>query len=336
MANIICPGCGSEWPETSKFCTRCGASLAGVAPAAQQAAPTGSAPVNLAYNTQSAPAYTAPAAPEKKAAAKAPGKAPLIIAIVVAVLALAALAYVLFVGNTIRKYEGSGYSSPEAAIEAYANALKDNDLDKMVSAFAIESFNKNLDLDAYIDRTGVYIPYNMAIPEKNELEKKINIEQRRSSILTGIWTQMSYIISPEYADVGDLNVPIPMKNYGSANELFAELFPNNSSNIFSSIKIGKTMDVKGVAKYLDDDSLADQYYSTGFQKSFQKTYDCFNPDDYQSIAIELEINHKDFLLFANAVQYSGKWYLYQFHGYLGNITGLSQLTGGLVNLEMLD
>ena len=37
------------------------------------------------------------------------------------------------------QFEGNGFSSPEAAITAYAEAFRNGDVDEMIATFAIES-----------------------------------------------------------------------------------------------------------------------------------------------------------------------------------------------------
>lgn len=60
------------------------------------------------------------------------------------------------VNNTV---ESSGYASTAAAVAAYIEGLKENNLDKMISTFAVEHYVDNYDLQAFFRKNAVVCSY---------------------------------------------------------------------------------------------------------------------------------------------------------------------------------
>lgn len=54
--------------------------------------------------------------------------------------------------NHLGTIESRGYKSPEDAAKAYLEAFMNNDIDQMLSTFAVETYVKNFDLEKYVDR----------------------------------------------------------------------------------------------------------------------------------------------------------------------------------------
>ena len=67
-----------------------------------------------------------------------------------AVLGAALVCGLSFSAMAAEKTEGDGFASPEAAAAAYVEAFKNEDMDQMLSAFAVETFAANFDFDEYV------------------------------------------------------------------------------------------------------------------------------------------------------------------------------------------
>ena len=81
------------------------------------------------------------------------------------------------------KWEGDGFDSPEDAVKAYLDGLRDKDLSLMISTFAIYKY----DLEAYLNTIPLYSPgvtnlYTMA----NEFAASLNIKNRRGRVANSI------------------------------------------------------------------------------------------------------------------------------------------------------
>ena len=73
----------------------------------------------------------------------------LLIGLVIGIALTSILSYCLLMKNpknTSEKLEGTGYDSPEKAVEAYVNYLKEGNLKGIISTFAVESYVDNYDM----------------------------------------------------------------------------------------------------------------------------------------------------------------------------------------------
>ena len=55
------------------------------------------------------------------------------------------------------KTEGDGFDSPEDAAKAYLEGLRDLDIPRMMSAFAVESYVENFNFEALLNMLRVYM-----------------------------------------------------------------------------------------------------------------------------------------------------------------------------------
>ena len=124
------------------------------------------------------------------------------------------------------KLEGDGYATAEDALDAYVNGLIDNDIDEMLSAFAIETFVDNYSLAKVVDWQKVYVPSAMPyVPGTGSLAREINIESRRAEITNIIRAHYRVLAGTEaFFENGD-TYSYPIGNeYENAEDLLGSLY----------------------------------------------------------------------------------------------------------------
>ena len=86
------------------------------------------------------------------------------------------------------RLEGKGFSSPEEAITAYAEALQDGDIGKMVSTFAIESYAERLDFEEYMRlfHTIQLSTTGAPLPNAGPYQEQLNTYSRYATIVSEI------------------------------------------------------------------------------------------------------------------------------------------------------
>lgn len=96
-------------------------------------------------------------------------------------------------------YEGNGSESAEDAARLYLEGIRDSDLSKALSAFAIETYANHFDYQAQIMRIGAYLPASMNIkfPAVNDLAASLNVETRQNEIINAIVMQQFMFYAPE-------------------------------------------------------------------------------------------------------------------------------------------
>ncbi len=83
-------------------------------------------------------------------------------------------------------YEGDGFKTPEAAVTAYLEALRNCDTEAMEKTFAIETMMKNIDMAAYwsYNRYDYDNPYgnDTLLPTDFSFGYELMVENRRASL----------------------------------------------------------------------------------------------------------------------------------------------------------
>lgn len=212
----------------------------------------------------------------------------------------------------------TGFATPEDAMVAYLEGLRDGDLGRMTGAFAIEAYIANHDYEAMIERLGVYM-FNSdpRIPNANELVTALNVENRRGQITMGIIMQYMSLAYPEF----DALVPHPMsEEEGGAAAFTRRLNDNLNSLDLSSLEI---------LGFIPPGSLSDLYDTEQNQENLARRADIAGADQITGSAAVFVLDGKQYLLLTDLVQYGEHWYLYGLGGHIGALLGLSVETQGI-------
>jgi len=226
-------------------------------------------------------------------------------------------------GSKAKMIEGDGYKTPEEAITAYAEALKEMNLDAMIGCFAVESYARNFNSRAYLEDQGYYQTYMyMSLSGKqSSLADQINIEHVREQILSKIDCQTRTIALHNSADL--------FAAYLSGSSITTDDDSNALISAYSDfsglgrIEIGDTR---------DPSSLSDNYENMSDRMT--KLAEIDGADEMCSVAIELKVEGENWLLSMDADRYGDRWYLRPTgNSVLANLLSLNDRLGGLMPLE---
>ncbi len=278
---------------------------------------------NQFMNVQPAPA------PQKKGSGKALF---IIIGLAAGVVLTSLIACVVMMINskkTPAKVEGAGYDSPEEAVEAYLNFLKEGDLDGAVSTFAVESCIDHYDMEKYLEwvqYVGITMPFaarqSPVLSYDSEFLRELNVESRRAYILNGICNQ---VISAAFMHSGEEEVVdrlVSRTMYELEDEDAVEHVLDflETDPRLETIEIGDRLYEEDL---LDSDDLLDTYI-----KHYKKIWD----SDIEMVMYEVEIDGEDYILFMLCVCYDGKWYIADFNNPVSLALGSGPFKGLIPNL----
>lgn len=156
--------------------------------------------------------------------------------LIAAILTLALiLAIILPLPAIAQQTEGPGFSSPREAAEAYLACLKEQNLNKMLSVFAIESWVEQTDFEKTISLLGAYSYTQPLMPNAGSFAKQLNIEARRASVISTILNQFLFYNAPEqfndFRPTGQLSDP-------AAREAFIASFKTNvRESVFKDLRV---------------------------------------------------------------------------------------------------
>lgn len=314
----FCTGCGTQLADEAQFCSVCGKRTE---EAQAQAGGAGES-------------RQPPAAQDTQAAKKGPGWILFLLlgfaaAAIVMVILLATGILRMNLGGSEPRLEGEGFDSPEEAVVAYAECLKEGDLEGMLSTFAVESYVDNFDLEAYCELMGSFQMHmvkssGVAFPDGEGLTEEINVEMRRGNIIEMIYyQQMAGLLSgTEFEGVleGQLLSALRDQEKEQLDELMRVLRQDPG---FSDMEIGETL--------CAEDMLSKDDYER-YLDSLDRVNAYRGADELQDVCLELTINGEDYQLFVQTGLYHEKWYNLTFNSSLGAMSGVSPVSGGLYPL----
>ena len=298
---MFCSYCGKELDQGARFCTNCGREAAHIQPA------------------------SAPTSPVKPKAPKSPKNKNFLFGACGTAVGAILLAVILLVSGVLSfggtaTIEGPGFATPEEAAEAYLNGLRDQDVNAMLSAFAVESYAAHYDFAALVERLKSYQPsFEMRLPGINEYTRQLNIEGRRSQLASQIIIQYLNYTAP---DVLNNYSPVILEDATAIAEFLEEFENATQDYVFADIEITGT---------IQPEDMSDMYLSEANQRNIALQAKTFGAeaDDVENVIITFEANGHKWLFCPQAVRYDGKWYLQSLQGNIACLLGLSVYTGGI-------
>lgn len=327
MALFNCPECGKEISDKAETCPNCGLRFYQKQPVAVPRPPVSSAQdeavpaeekkarrkkspfkilrstaASAGGQTASVEDEAAPAGDEKKKEKKTAPRwlVPLAAAagLLLAALAVAALLLTGVLRTGDAQIEGPGFDSPEDAIRAYAEAMKEGDLDAMIACFAVESYVNRYDPRAYYERVEAfnssYPLSGSVIPDSTELLQQLRVKARVSAIADVVWGQLMAVAVPEeyYNDMWMLRDETQLRDFWRAWKHTAKL---------ESMKPGKVLSDK---KLLDED-----YDRERVDKMYERIEEMYGVSAVRLVGMELTVDGDEYLLVLLAARYGERWYL---------------------------
>lgn len=327
---MFCTNCGKELPDNARFCAQCGAPVPEVAPAPE---PPKAEPPRPAAPAQTVPPEPVSAGPDgvdtvlkEMNLGKKSGKLAGFLIGVVAAAVVFALAVALKVGmpsGGSSTVEGDGFDTPEEAVDAYLGALKEGNLDGALSAFAMESYVENMDLEAYVERLGIYMPGNMPLSGEGDYADALNLELRRSDVTKTLMWQYVTLVDPN-SPILEMQ-GIPLGNNGP-RALLESLIQGDGMEILSSLEIGD---------FQQPERLSESYSQAANQENIAKQEVCYGADEIQPLAVEVTVDGRAYLFCPDAIRYGDSWYLLSPGGNLAILLGAATTTGGFVPMDEL-
>ncbi len=304
---MFCSQCGKKLDRDARFCVYCGKEAAGAesarasVPSVEQKVSKSPKGKNLLFG----------------ACGTALG------AIFLAVIFLI-MGVISFGGTTI---EGSGFATPEDAAKAYLKGLRDQDLDAMLSVFAVESYAAHYDFEAMVEWLASYQPnLEMRLPGTNEYTGRLNIEMHRNQIVNQIITQyMAYNASDELNDYK----PVILEDPAELKE-FVEKFENDTQDyVFADIQITGAM---------QPEDLSEMYLVEQNQQNIARQAMIYgvNTGDVANVVITFEADGQEWIFCPQAIRYDGKWYLQSLQGNIAILLNMSPYTVGIAPADAFD
>jgi len=222
--------------------------------------------------------------------------------------------------------EGKGYKTPEEALQAYAEALKTGDVDKILATYAVESHVANFDMARYIDHVGVYSAgSDYMLSPIDTFTRESGVIQRQYKIINQLSWMYLYVGFGEELDSGVINVN-QNGEYTSASRFLKDLEIDDWMDILAEMEIG---DVLQPEDFVDDDLIPENTWDKA-EDVLKKKERYLGCDEIACLGLEIELDGEDYYLCPEFACYGGKWYVLTQAGTLAMLLGTPANTGGLV------
>ncbi len=242
-------------------------------------------------------------------------------------------------GSEAEKTEGKGYDTPEDAIKAYAQAFKDEDLDAMLSTFAIESFCSGYDLQGFIGRTRAYSNgYFSQYPfpaEEGSLGEQINIENRKNTILDQIDRQMLMLVSAEngiYEEPHPDSYLTDILEGGIADFSKKESKPEDIEQLITQLGKAPDFSKMEIREILYGEALEENVLSVMGMKNMYIQAKTAGAEGFKPLALHVSLGDYDAILIMDTVCYNGRWYNLNQMGFLGSMLNIPYYSGGIATV----
>ena len=215
--------------------------------------------------------------------------------------------------------EGPGYDSPEEAVTAYLEAMKNGDARGMLSTFAIETYVSEMDAQAYLERLTVFSPTNGSLPLGGEYQRQVAVAMRYGQLANILAYQWMLYSWPEgYEEFG---YAVNFSEDGAVEAFLAGLAENDAAARWQEMEI---------VEFVEPAQLSDRYLNEGNQQNIARQAASYGCDELVSVVAKLDIGGEEWYQCMDVARYGGKWYNLSFVGYIGHLLGLSIYSGGLV------
>ena len=220
------------------------------------------------------------------------------------------------------RYEGSGYATAEAAMEAYVAAMKTGDVNAMIKVFAVETYVENFDFECYVDRTWSW-NLNMPVPGSDSTADPINLAKRLDYVTTTIQKQLFALMG--WTDV--LAEPVLISKdeaYTSAAELYAA---------YDTAQIAKKAKNIRLIRIESDVQLFENASNEFHQAQLAKQAATYGAEEVAGYIATLECEGETYYLGLTLVRYGNRWYV---SGGGGDLLDIPASQGGLGLADGLD
>lgn len=214
----------------------------------------------------------------------------------------------------------TGFDSPEDAVIAYLEGLRDSDLNRMIYAFAVERYVENYNFEALLNRLQAYtLTHEIRMPNANEFVTAMNIESRRARVIDGIIMQHIFLAHPELDMLATQAVDVE-----HISDFVGDFSENlNALDLYSIEILG----------FIPPEALDERYLSEHNQSVLASQAEVLGAEQLASRVAVFEMDGEKYLLLVDVAEYKGAWYLSDLGGNIGILLNISSFLQGMFPAE---
>lgn len=217
--------------------------------------------------------------------------------------------------------ECAGFESPEDAVMAYIEAMRELDVQGMLSSFAIERFVEHSNPQLFLERIRAFtMSAEGALPVSEAYPRAIAVAQRYGNLADRLYRQYLYYTWPEEYGEFDGSTLI----FKEDGEIQAFVSQMESPAFISDLASAEWVE------FIEPSSLSEIYLRKTNLEQIAKQARSYGCDELRDVVARLNIGGREALLCMQCARYGERWYNFSFGGNIGNILGLEAYCAGLI------
>lgn len=204
------------------------------------------------------------------------------------------------------QYEGDGFSTPEEAVMAYFDGLKNADVKQMLRAFAWETLAEKCDIDAYLAYTGSFFPTLDPFPNANPFVAQTNMHYLRGQQINYIYQSfVQYLLPENYLSDRGIGTKSPSLGRLKEEELEAliQYFLDHEQE-----KIDALRRIDHV-RFITPDQATDGAFSDVKPEYYAGQTALYGADEVRDLVAVADIGEEHILVAPAVARYGDRWYL---------------------------
>lgn len=217
------------------------------------------------------------------------------------------------------RYEGDGYDTPEDAVRAYLEGLRNLDVQQMLGAFAWETQNSRYLIEAELLRLNTYIPsMSPGLFPKNSLLTSANLEEIRANETYRIYATIGVYVTPESYEQGMTFAPIDSEE----GKAFLQGFRYD--------RLEKLAGLTNI-RFLTPDLVTKDHFSTPTnQKNFEEQNAKYGADQVVDIVAVADAGDEFLMVIPTVARYGDRWYLVSLNSNTSSLLGINYDTRAFI------
>ena len=224
------------------------------------------------------------------------------------------------------RFEGEGYESPEEAVAAYLEAMKNGDVAGMLATFAIESYVENADAQASLWRIRVFMPGNSALPLGGDYQLQTAAAKRYAELANMLYYQWLALSWPE--EYGEFGAQAVTFQDEAAVEAFrADLAANDVAPLLETLEL---------IDFIPAQNFNENYLSQNSLRTRAAQAAGYGCDAMSDVVARLSIGGETWYQCMQCARYDGRWYNIAFSGNIGAMLGMDSYSAGLAPASAIE
>ncbi len=227
-------------------------------------------------------------------------------------------------GVAMAAYEGPGEQAPEDAAQAFLIAMRDEDVQGAIAAFAIERYMAQYDLEQALQTYMVYPASKDGLfPATTPMLAAFGVELRHTQVVDEIIGLFTLFHAYDQMENGGAftggYVTFKGDDMNAQITAFADAFAASVAKL-------KTIEVTG---FVPPETLSEVYGSARNLENMARIGKARGAEEYRSVVARFTIAGEPFLLLCDVARYGDAWYMVTTHGNIGSLLGVGAQIGAV-------